>query len=83
MALDQQTGAPLEPALEKSIGLIEDPVQEYSGPRWVRGGVPITSADGHAYEVRNRVTLCRCGNSTNMPFCNVAHAGGQQFVDGL
>jgi hypothetical protein len=83
VALDKQTGAPLEPALAKTIGLVEDPVQERSGPLWVRGGVPITAGDGHAYEVRNRVTLCRCGKSTNKPFCNGAHAGGQKFVDGL
>jgi CDGSH-type Zn-finger protein len=82
VALDKQTGAPLEPALEKTVGLIEGPVQECSGPLWVGGGVPITSADGHDYEVRNRVTLCRCGKSTQKPFCNGAHAGGQKFVDG-
>ena len=35
------------------------------------GGV---TADGFAYEVRNRVTLCRCGASKNKPFCDGSHA---------
>ena len=30
--------------------------------------------DGFAYEVRNRVTLCRCGASKNKPFCDGSHA---------
>ena len=32
------------------------------------------SADGFEYEVRNRVTLCRCGQSQNKPFCDGTHA---------
>ena len=43
---------------------------------------PITGADGHAWEVRNRVALCRCGHSKNKPFCNGAHAS-MKFKDGL
>ncbi|HEY0196583.1 MAG TPA: CDGSH iron-sulfur domain-containing protein, partial [Methanobacterium sp.] len=31
------------------------------------------SADGYVYEVRNRVTLCRCGQSENKPFCDGTH----------
>lgn len=72
-ALDKDTGSPLEPELEPSIGLIEDPSQGVSGPLWVRGGVPVESADGTVYEVRNRVTLCRCGGSKNKPFCDATH----------
>jgi CDGSH-type Zn-finger protein len=34
----------------------------------------VISADGKAYEVRNRVTLCRCGSSNNKPFCDGSHA---------
>ena len=43
------------------------------GPLWVTGGVPITSSDGTALEVRNRVTLCRCGDSANKPLCDGSH----------
>ena len=48
--------------------------QGVSGPIWVRGGIPVVAADGHAYEIRNRVTLCRCGASSNKPFCDGSHA---------
>jgi CDGSH-type Zn-finger protein len=34
----------------------------------------VTGADGAPYEVRNRVTLCRCGASRNKPFCDGTHA---------
>lgn len=63
-----EPGAPeVEPAHEPSIAVVRD------GPLWVRGGVEVRGADGEAYETRNRVTLCRCGRSANMPFCDGAH----------
>ena len=30
-------------------------------------------ADGVPFEVRERQTLCRCGNSRNKPFCDGSH----------
>ena len=75
VAWDRETGKPIEPDFERSIGLIEDTARRVSGPIWVRGGVPVISAGGEAYEVRNRVTLCRCGRSGNKPFCDGSHAG--------
>jgi hypothetical protein len=44
-----------------------------SGPLWVHGGIGVIGADGFAYEVRNRVALCRCGASRNKPFCDGSH----------
>jgi len=73
VAWERGSATPLEPALPKSIGVIEDPSQQVSGPLWLRGGIPVISADGFAYEVRNRVTLCRCGASANKPFCDGSH----------
>jgi CDGSH-type Zn-finger protein len=70
---DNETGKAHEPELEPSIALVEDPALGVSGPLYVRGGIPITAADGSAYEVRNRVTLCRCGGSKNKPFCDGSH----------
>ena len=43
------------------------------GPIWVRCGVQVSGVDGEPYEVRNRVLLCRCGNSANKPFCDGSH----------
>ena len=61
------------PELEPTIGLVQDPQMGVSGPIWVKGGIQVESADGRAYEVRNRVTLCRCGKSKNKPFCDGSH----------
>jgi CDGSH-type Zn-finger protein len=74
VAWDKATGKPLETHLPVSIGLIEDPVEACSGPIWLRGGIALIAADGFAYEVRNRMTLCRCGASKNKPFCDGSHA---------
>lgn len=74
VAWDRSTGEPVENPLPVSIGLIEDPVEKCSGPLWLRGGIPVIAADGFTYEVRNRVTLCRCGQSKNKPFCDGTHA---------
>jgi CDGSH-type Zn-finger protein len=75
VAWDKKTGKAIEPELPVSIGLVEDPAQGCSGPLWVQGGVQIESeVDGYKYEVRNRVTLCRCGQSQNKPFCDGTHA---------
>lgn len=74
VARDRRTGRALEPKLEPSIGLVQDTAKGISGPLWVRGGIPVVGSDGAAYEVRNRMTLCRCGASRNKPFCDGAHA---------
>ena len=74
VALDNATGQPIEPPHAPSIGLIEDPVNQCAGPIWLRGGVQVIGSDGFHYEVRNRVTLCRCGASKNKPFCDGTHA---------
>ena len=67
-------GNEIEPELEPVIGLvIEDPVEGLTGALRVRGGIPIEGADGTSYEIRNRVTLCRCGKSANKPFCDGTH----------
>jgi CDGSH-type Zn-finger protein len=58
---------PDEIAYEPSIAVQND------GPIWVRGGIPVIAADGTPYEIRNRMTLCRCGNSRNKPFCDGSH----------
>ena len=83
IAVDKQTGEPVEPKFPQSIGVVEDPAQNCSGPLWVRGGIPLIGADGQTYELRNRMTLCRCGRSENKPFCNGAHAADPKFDDDI
>jgi CDGSH-type Zn-finger protein len=73
LVLHDKEGNLLEPAFQPSIGLVIDTVEHVPGPIWVRGGIPIEASDGFIYEVRNRVTLCRCGQSNNKPFCDGRH----------
>jgi hypothetical protein len=77
VARAQSTHEDVEPHLQVSIGLVEDPAQGCSGPLWLRGRIPVTASDGFQYEVRNRVTLCRCGQSKNKPFCDGTHVANK------
>ena len=79
---DKKTGKEIEPKLKPSVGIVEDPALGCSGPLFVQGGIAVESEDGTPYEVRNRVALCRCGVSANMPFCDGSHAS-TRFRDGL
>lgn len=58
---------PVELELTPSVGVEPD------GPYRVMGRVRIVSDDGTEWEVRNRTTLCRCGASSNKPFCDGTH----------
>ncbi len=56
-----------------SIEIVQDPERRVSAGIFVKGRIPIVSADGVEYEVRNRVALCRCGESEDKPFCDASH----------
>lgn len=46
-----------------------------NGPYLVGGPVTIVDADGNQYpSEREVVALCRCGGSTNKPFCDGTHS---------
>ncbi len=46
-----------------------------NGPYLVRGPVTITDAEGNQFHIdRETVALCRCGGSTNKPFCDGTHS---------
>jgi CDGSH-type Zn-finger protein len=60
-------GSVVEQSLPAEVGVIPD------GPLWVTGGIPVERADGEPLETRNRVTLCRCGHSSNKPLCDGSH----------
>jgi CDGSH-type Zn-finger protein len=89
VAWDRRTAQAFEPSLDPSIAVVEDPALGVSGPLWIRGGIPVASSpDGHVYERRNRVTLCRCGQSQNKPLCDGTHAAigfrdGSPELDGV
>ena len=63
----EMNGEPVEPLLPEAIGVVDD------GPLFVSGGIPVTLPDGTQIETRNRVTLCRCGQSANKPLCDGSH----------
>lgn len=47
-----------------------------NGPLVVSGPIAIVDADGSEYELPSgtSVALCRCGASSNKPFCDKSHA---------
>lgn len=53
----------VEPLLSQAITVIDD------WPLWVTGGIPASAGSGQL-EARNRVTLCRCGQSDRKPRCH-------------
>jgi len=73
LVLRDNEGKVIEPELEPGIAVTHDPASDGMGPLWGRGGITVESAEGKPYEVRNRVTLCRCGKSRNKPFCDASH----------
>ncbi len=79
VALDK-SGHEIEPEFEPSIDILQDPEQGISSGIFNKGNIPIESADGTMYETQNRVTLCRCGQSRNKPFCDAMHVE-VQFSD--
>ena len=80
---DKATGDSLEEPLDPGLSLIEDPaLGGLSGPLRVTGNIPVVSASGETYEVRNRQALCRCGASAKKPLSDGSHAS-INFTDGL
>ena len=45
-----------------------------NGPYIVTGEVELKDADGNRYPVEKRIALCRCGASTDKPFCDGTHS---------
>jgi CDGSH-type Zn-finger protein len=44
-----------------------------NGPLLVKGGLKLVDGEGNAYETKDQIFLCRCGHTTNAPFCTGAH----------
>ena len=46
-----------------------------NGPYLVRGPIELQDIDGNSFRVeREIIALCRCGGSTNKPFCDGTHS---------
>ena len=47
-----------------------------NGSFLVEGPIRLFDADGNEYDIsaKKRVSLCRCGGSTNKPFCDGTHS---------
>ena len=65
-------GEDVEPDLPQAIALTEEE-GELAGCLWVTGDIPVERLDGQPFEMRNRVTLCRCGQSKEKPLCDGTH----------
>lgn len=65
----------IEPDLPKQIAVTVDITSEGAvrSSYWVTGNIPIERSDGKPFEIRNRVTLCSCGESSNKPLCDGIH----------
>jgi len=47
-----------------------------NGPYRVEGPITLLDADGKEYDLTGKpaISLCRCGASTNKPFCDGTHS---------
>lgn len=45
-----------------------------NGPLLVHGNLEITDAKGNVYQRNHSTAFCRCGQSSNKPFCDGSHA---------
>lgn len=71
----------IEKKFKPEIEIIKDPLKKCDAGIYVKGGIQIESEDGTMYEVQNRVALCRCGHSQNMPFCDATHVSIEFHAD--
>ena len=45
-----------------------------NGPYIVKGDVELKGSDGRTYPAEKRMALCRCGASSEKPFCDGTHS---------
>ena len=75
----EEGGPQIEPDMPQQIAVVTEITSSgpIDGMLWVTGGIPIKRSDGQVLETRNRVTLCCCGKSGNMPLCDGTHREGR------
>jgi len=68
LQFERRDGGTEEPAPSENIVAVAA-----SGPLYVRGDVEVRDSTGTTLLEDTRVALCRCGESTNKPFCDNSH----------
>jgi CDGSH-type Zn-finger protein/uncharacterized Fe-S cluster protein YjdI len=63
----KDAGLPEPTPRTNTVTLVSD------GPLYVRGEIKIISPQGEQLHRDTRISLCRCGNSGNKPFCDNSH----------
>jgi CDGSH-type Zn-finger protein len=51
-----------------------------NGSLRVTGNVELVDAEGNVFQTKQSFSLCRCGLSKRMPFCDGSHKGTFQSV---
>jgi CDGSH iron-sulfur domain-containing protein 3 len=51
-----------------------------NGSLRISGDVELLDGAGNKYETKPAFSLCRCGMSKNMPFCDASHKGKFESV---
>ncbi|USK32440.1 CDGSH iron-sulfur domain-containing protein [Bacillus sp. F19] len=51
-----------------------------NGSLRVTGDVELVDAEGNVFQTKQSFSLCRCGLSKRMPFCDGSHKGTFQSV---
>lgn len=64
----RKDGEPQESAPERNTVVVAN-----NGPLYLRGELEIDGASEQMHGVRYRAALCRCGQSSNKPFCDNTH----------
>ena len=54
--------------LETKVEVLEN------GPLLIHGNLTVTHKDGQSEAKTNKTAFCRCGHSTNKPYCDGSHA---------
>ncbi|MDQ1250240.1 MAG: hypothetical protein QG597_4619, partial [Actinomycetota bacterium] len=69
-----------EDVVAEAMGIAEESAAEAvsitveaDGPLFVDGLVRVVAADGSVIKETDRTWLCRCGHSSNKPFCDGSH----------
>jgi len=74
MTITKDTLEVLDTNYDKPVIIaVNDPLKGVSAGLFLRGPITLIDDDGIEYPNANRKVLCRCGKSTNKPFCDATH----------